>query len=247
MLRPWTTPVSPMPPDFRYLVDPARGPHIRVTSGHVFYPLCPRAVDVTIGDIAHALAIEPRYTGHTFWPNSVAEHSTRVSHVVELLARILGCTPPVVKRYARAGLMHDSPEAYIRDWPRPLKRHPDAWFYRDAEARLAALLEAWSELPAGAFDWRLVKLADHMLCRTEQRDLCAPALFDDGAPDAIEPLTRRLNLWTPRGVWGWARELPRAAATGALREAVAELAESGPWPWWHAERRFLRRWEEVRP
>lgn len=88
-------------------------------SGVQYYPASPRAEDVRIVDIAHALSMLCRYTGHCSKFYSVAEHSVHVSHVV----------PPDL---ALLGLMHDATEAYVNDLSRPLKRSlPD---YRKIEA-----------------------------------------------------------------------------------------------------------------
>jgi hypothetical protein len=74
--------------------------------------------DVRLPDIAHALSILNRYTGHTVAPYSVAQHSVMVSHL---------CDPDD----AVWGLLHDASEAYLGDVARPLKSMlPD---YRELE------------------------------------------------------------------------------------------------------------------
>jgi hypothetical protein len=64
--------------------------------------------DVRLPDIAHALSLINRYTGHTTAPYSVAQHSVMVSHL---------CRP----EDAAWGLLHDASEAYLGDVARPLK------------------------------------------------------------------------------------------------------------------------------
>lgn len=64
--------------------------------------------DVRLPDIAHALSLVNRYTGHTTVPYSVAQHSVLVSRL---------CTP----QEAMWGLLHDASEAYLGDVARPLK------------------------------------------------------------------------------------------------------------------------------
>lgn len=75
-----------------------------------FWPLDPRAEDVCIEDIAHALANTCRYNGHSRRFYSVAEHSVLMADRFS--------PDQYMARYA---LMHDSPEAYLGDIIRPLK------------------------------------------------------------------------------------------------------------------------------
>lgn len=78
--------------------------------GFVFEHPDPEAI--VIEDIAHALSHICRYTGHTREFYSVAEHSIRVSKMVE---------EKYGRAYALEGLMHDASEAYITDVSKPLK------------------------------------------------------------------------------------------------------------------------------
>lgn len=63
---------------------------------------------LTIGDIAHGLACNNRWNGHTWEPYSIAEHSIRVAG-----------RAPVGKKLT--ALMHDAEEAYWGDVIAPLK------------------------------------------------------------------------------------------------------------------------------
>lgn len=89
-------------------------------SGITFWPLDPKASEVNIVDIAHALSMTCRYAGHTKKFYSVAEHSVWVSKFV----------PP---KHALWGLMHDAAEAYA-DIPSPIKKYLTGW--KDIEKRI---------------------------------------------------------------------------------------------------------------
>lgn len=77
-------------------------------AGVPYTPLDPKPEHVVLEDIAHSLAHQCRFTGHTIEFYSVAEHSVLASYLVP-------------DEHRMAALMHDSAEAYVGDWPRPLK------------------------------------------------------------------------------------------------------------------------------
>ena len=77
-------------------------------TGKAYYPADPHPDDVDIKDIAHALSNICRFAGHCRKFYSVAEHSYYVSRMV-------------APEHALQGLLHDAPEAYCQDIPRPLK------------------------------------------------------------------------------------------------------------------------------
>jgi hypothetical protein len=123
-------------------------------TGLQYYPAAPRADEVCIEDIAHALSMLCRYTGHCREFYSVAEHSVLVSQVVPI-------------EYALIGLLHDATEAYCNDINRPLKRSlPD---YNRIEALNWAAIAEKFELPVDIPDE--VHAADWAVLRTEAEDL----------------------------------------------------------------------------
>lgn len=65
---------------------------------------------ITIEDIAHSLSIIPRFTGHTAFPYTVAQHSLWCAKLI---------AEPELKLDA---LMHDAPEAYLNDLATPIKK-----------------------------------------------------------------------------------------------------------------------------
>lgn len=95
---------------------------IQLHSGGRLDLLDPRAEDININDIAHALSLICRFNGHTRRFYSVAEHSVLVSRLVDR------------PEHRLRALLHDAAEAYLGDITRPLKQLlPD---YRKAEARV---------------------------------------------------------------------------------------------------------------
>lgn len=112
------------------------------------------AGDVRLPDIAHALSIINRFTGHSKSPYSVAQHSVLVSRLVP-------------KQHALWGLLHDASEAYLGDVASPLKALlPD---YRELEAHVQREIAkkfylSWPIPPE-------VKEADVKALLTEKRDL----------------------------------------------------------------------------
>lgn len=159
------------------------GDWIETFSGRRFYPLDPREEEIYIEDIAHALALANRFSGHTRVPYSVAEHSVRVSFAVEIHAE--RCNHPEPRRVAKWGLIHDSPEAYLNDIPRPLKRTDAFAPYRNLEKNLlrkiARRFGLEGDMP------QLVKDADEILLATEARDLMTPGALERWAPFRFEP------------------------------------------------------------
>lgn len=118
-------------PLFAKWTPPERTEHnyIRTISGKKFWPLNPRAEDVDIEDVAHALSLMCRYNGHLPYLYSVGQHSLNVYRRSSCLW----------------GLLHDATEAYLPDVPRPIKTQLP--FFRDIEWRLCTVIAEALELP----------------------------------------------------------------------------------------------------
>lgn len=108
-------------------------------TGRQFWPLEPRAEDVAIEDIAHALSMLCRYNGHCRYFYSVAEHSYLVWLVVSR-------TAPGDYRHQLRALLHDAAEAYLADVPRPVK--PFLRNYQKAEKRINRAIAQAFNLPS---------------------------------------------------------------------------------------------------
>jgi uncharacterized protein len=153
--------------------QPRCGDWILTGSGRRFYPIDPRPEDVSIDDIARSLSNQCRWTGHTRFHYSIAQHACFVSAVVERIMPSL----------ALAALHHDSGEAYIGDIARPWKR---MLAVREAQAGgvaafgsiefaekriLAAILEALAIPAVSDEEWRMVQVVDNRVLRTEFEQL----------------------------------------------------------------------------
>lgn len=161
---------------------------IQTFTGKKFHVLEPQEDDFDIRDIAHALSLMNRYTGHTRVAYSVAEHSVRVMWCVQgiIMDEIEKATgpdrlwePAAVEHLHRtmlAALLHDASEAYLNDIARPIKMIPEMQFYRDLEKGLEVVVARKWGL---TFPWpRVVKRADEILLVTEKRDLMGPSPSD---------------------------------------------------------------------
>lgn len=134
--------------------------------------------DVRLADIAHALSVINRFTGHSKVPYSVAQHSVMVSRL----------TKP---ENALWGLLHDASEAYLGDVATPLKSLLPG--YRELEEHVQRTIArvfglAWPMPPD-------VKQADLRALMAEKRDLI-PGDHDWGID--IEPSCGPVNpyCWT---------------------------------------------------
>jgi hypothetical protein len=134
---------------------------INVFSGGKFDILKPDWEDIFIEDIAHSLAYQCRFAGHTTKFYSVAEHSIILSHL----------TKPEDRLWA---LLHDSAEAYIGDVIRPVKHALPSLF--ETEHKILEQIACRFMLPGTRPSYN-VEVADGILTIVELKDLL------DGDPD----------------------------------------------------------------
>ena len=134
----------------------SRGDWMRTRSGGRFYPADPRPEEVHIVDIASGLSKECRYGGQLVDLYSVAEHSILVASVLP-------------DRLKLQGLMHDAPEAWLRDMVRPAKVLMPEYYALENEAwaAVAARFGLPRELDP------LVKQADNDVLLAEKAQLFA--------------------------------------------------------------------------
>lgn len=130
------------------------GDWIITYTGKRFYPLDPQEEDIDINDIAHSLSLLNRFTGHTRFPYSVAQHCISVSHII-------------VPEFALDGLLHDATEAYVNDLAKPLKLNlPD---YQAVEDRIHKVISSKFNVCTTN---EHVKEADMVALVTEAQALC---------------------------------------------------------------------------
>jgi hypothetical protein len=157
-----------------------KGDWAQIYSGKKFWPLDPRPEEVDINDIAHSLALQCRFNGHSNYFYSIAQHSVFVSKIVP-------------KKQALAGLFHDSAEAYTGDIVSPLKKFLPPEFKEIEKAIENAIFEHFN---IENINHSEIKKADKIALFTEMRDLMntPPAKWDDQDlfqphPDKIIPLS----------------------------------------------------------
>lgn len=161
-------------------------------TGKAMEVLNPTPDMIDLEDIAHGLSNICRFTGQTLRFYSVAEHSVRVhDHCKKLYGR--------AERVLKWALLHDATEAYLVDFPRPLKKSPLFAPYRALEMQMEdTIIKALHlEVPSnGCEDVRfLVEHADGRLLATEKKHLMAPEPQSWGPlPDPI-----KIRWWDKMG------------------------------------------------
>lgn len=177
-----------MNPNYQHDDRTGRLDWMQTHTGRAYFLAEPRASDIDILDIAHALSNICRYGGHTPFFYSVAEHSVLVS-----------CEVP--REHALSALLHDAPEAYVGDIPRPLKR-----LLGDAYARLEE--RAWHAV-ADRFGLphdmdRSIKHADNAVLLAERDQLMREPPIPWGEwTRQYEPAKCQVRCLAPRDARSW--------------------------------------------
>lgn len=191
----------PTDPSVDQFVTPHRGPYIQTFSGRRFHYQDYGREDFDLMDIAHSLAGEARWGGHSI-PDpryTVAQHSLLVSTFLP-------------KELAFYGLLHDAAEAYFKDLPSPAKLLVGTE-WRILQQRCQDEIYRWAGLPPPTGEAaKLLHWADRRALATEARDLMPK--FDLGIPDLTiaDAAPERIGL-----------TLPSHAAKYAFVQAFFEL------------------------
>lgn len=165
-------------------------------TGKMIFPADPRPEDYCIEDMAHSLSLQCRFNGMCRVHYSVAQHSVMVSKVARRLARERGYDRLTQCLYAIGGFKHDGQESHCQDVVRPLKVL--LLDYPTLEEKSARAMAAYFKIPYDLLSHDIIKIADDVALRTEQRDLFgpppAPWTFRPDSfalPGKIRPLTWR--------------------------------------------------------
>ncbi len=163
-------------------------PWLQTYTGKVVeFPVTPDMFDVR--DIAHSLAAQCRYTGHTRTHYSVAEHSCLLAEYFRKRGE---------PEFARYALVHDAAEAYVVDLPRPLKVLLPEYkkLIEPVEAELLNWFGLLCALPLPVVD------ADIRICLDERNQNMGPPPKDWEIPGP--PLGVKLHCWnqmTAKAAW----------------------------------------------
>lgn len=155
-------------------------PWIQTFSGRRFNPLHPNMGSIVIQDIAHSLSMLCRFTGHSKFFYSVAEHSVLVSYL---------CDPA----YALQGLLHDASEYALQDMSSPLKSSGKFEEYKKYEKALQTMI--YKRFGVDEVEHASVKKADLMMLATESKELMSPMHKD--WKNIYQPLPFKLQTLSP--------------------------------------------------
>lgn len=157
-------------------------PWILTCAGRPHAVLDPQWDQISIDEIAHALATSTRFNGHASRPYSIAEHSLLVAEICE---RDLGVRDPAG---LLAALLHDASEAYLGDLASPVKWQLPRYQQLEAEHEHAVAKRFGLRTAFAAFHQQ-IRRADLVALATERRDLMPPHHQAWEALDGIAPIT----------------------------------------------------------
>lgn len=157
---------------------------IETYTGRAFWPLEPTKDALSVIDIAHALSNQCRYSGHVQFFYSVAQHCCLLS---QWLASN-GGTPLECLQI----LMHDAPEAYLVDIPRPVKQYMPQYRVWDHDINdVIRDWMGWKDLPIPAMQDEL----DSRVIVDERAALMSRSGLDWG--HHLTALGIEITPWTP--------------------------------------------------
>jgi len=169
-----------LPTDTRYKA----ATFIETYTGRAFWPLNPTMDALSVIDIAHALSNQCRYSGHVAFFYPVAQHCCLLA---EWLARRGGSALDCLQI-----LMHDAPEAYLVDVPRPVKQYmPQYRVWDHAVNDVIREWMGWKNIPIPSFQDEF----DSRIIVDERAQLMSCSPNDWG--HKLEPMGIVIQPWTP--------------------------------------------------
>ena len=145
---------------------------IQTFTGRKFYFLRCTPDDICLHDISRALSHLCRFTGHTKYHYSVAQHSESVS----------GYFP----QNPLLGIMHDAVEAYINDMSRPLKHLGNHGLYKKVNDHIEAMIYEKFDIKIKGSDLEDLKVVDTRMLVTEARDVLPQGPHKDWTIDMVK-------------------------------------------------------------
>lgn len=156
---------------------------IQTASGGKFHILDPQQSEIHITDIAHALSMMCRFTGHVRRFYSVAEHSVHASRIVPA-------------NDALWALLHDASEAYIADLNRPLKHFTAVGpTYMTVEAKI--MLAICQKFRLSATQPESVHVADTAMLYAEKDQLMPPVEWETKWGSDQKSAKVETRCWAP--------------------------------------------------
>jgi len=155
---------------------------IQTFTGRVVRPFNLKPNDVSLEDIAHALSMKTRYTGHGIKFYSVAEHSILMSRWIDEDED--GCVEGAL--YA---LLHDATETYLPDVASPMKKHFPG--FKELENNISDAIFTYFEMDPCVP--KIIKEVDTSILLTEmQQNMRFPPNLV-----GVEKLDVKLQFWSP--------------------------------------------------
>ena len=156
----------------------------------------PDPATICIDDIAWGLSRLPRFCGHTITvvPYNVSQHSLYVvDEVDDFIIDASGEHDPILSLKA---LLHDSPEAYMGDWPSPVKHLPELRpiIKKYEDSLLRAIFAAFNIPPMTPDEERIIKRADRIAQKIEAHAFMSSR--GKGWPDMPEVSLEKLQQFS---------------------------------------------------
>ncbi len=142
------------------MADKFKAGGIQVYSGGAAWPLDMAQTEIDIIDVAHALALKVRFTGHCTEDYKIAQHSCHVHDLV-----------PVEDR--REALLHDASEYVLPDVASPVKPRLEGFkaLEKDVEMVIAKRFDLRFPFPPS------IKMADNAMVLFERQKILKPAKY----------------------------------------------------------------------